>query len=115
MLRNSLLALMTGRVLAAGLALQGCAEFAATPTPGETAGQLFCQIAKSDGTSQVVGVINASVPGAVVVTGVLQAVVFAECALAAESAGAVTGVPVSPPTAPVGSVAITPPVQTPAA
>lgn len=99
-------------LLLGGLSLAGCAglatAFNTTPTPGETSGQLFCQIDSSAGVAQIIAVINADVPGAVLVTGLTQGAVQAECAAAAASAGAASGVPVSPPAnaASVASVAI---------
>jgi hypothetical protein len=100
------------------VALAGCSSVAglmgAATTPGETDGQLFCSIAKSDGTSEIASVIDASEPGAVFVTGIASVVVASECALAAARVpSAVSGIPV-PPAVPSAAVMIVPPLQTPA-
>jgi hypothetical protein len=92
--------------------LGGCTALASafdtTAAAGETPGQLFCQISQSTGVSTIVSVIDADVPGAVLVTGIAAAVVADDCAKAAASVKAVAGIPVSPPPVPsaVGSVAI---------
>jgi hypothetical protein len=100
-----------------GAALGGCSQVASvtgvSTTPGETDGQLFCAISKSDGTTEIASIINAVEPGAVIVTGIASFVVADECNKAAVVAGGVSAVPV-PPTTPAAAVAIVPPVQTPA-
>ncbi len=86
-------------------------------------GQLFCALEKN-GATTVVGLIDAeasalvpgSTPVAVLATGALKATVDAECAAAAVSAGAASGIAVSPPANPaaVPQLAIITPAAPPA-
>lgn len=78
-----------------------------------TYGQLFCQFQAAGGGQAIVSVIDAAasaVPGAglvaVLATGMAKDDVDAACAQAASNAGGSAGVPVSPPSQPVGSVAV---------
>ncbi len=82
-----------------------------------TPGQLFCALDKSGG-QVVVGLIDGVAtakagtlaPVAILATNQLASTVQADCALAAQNAGATSGVPVSPPpsAAVVATVAIDP-------
>lgn len=93
-----------------GVILMGCMSPAGT---APTSGQLFCQVAQSDGASMIVDVIDALIPGAVLVTGLAAADVQKDCAQVAANVGASSAIPVSPPasTVAVGTVAITPAVR----
>ena len=99
----------------AAFALAGCVPGDSTSNIGTKLastmyGQLFCQLTTSAGGQQVVGVIDAQAAksGAAVVLAenATKAFVLAACAAAATSAGAASGVPVSPPAMPVANVAI---------
>jgi hypothetical protein len=103
-----------------GAALSGCGSsavaslFGATTVAGETTGQLYCNIARSDGTSMIVSVVDAALDVPVVVTNIAALVVDTECGRAAAAVGAAAGAPTPKPADPalvVTPVAITTPAQ----
>lgn len=110
-------------VLAAALVLSGSMVGlqACTAVQQQTAkavaspsGQLFCALATSGGGQTVVGVIEAATgasagaaaPVAVMAENATKAFVLEACSAAAASAGALAGLPVSPPAQAVPQVAI---------
>lgn len=113
---------MTRLIIIAALALAGCSatqQASVDKALASQPGQLFCLLQTAGGGQIVASVIDATAsaalpgaaPAAVLVTGMSKAYVDAACARAAASAGAVAGVPVSPPAAgvPVAPVAVVPP------
>jgi hypothetical protein len=101
-------------LLPALVSLSGCAALNQALS-GATTGQLFCAIDTAGGGQIVAGIIDADASAAggpaagevaVLATNLAQATVQSYCQKAAQAVGGVSGVPVSPPTAPVASVAI---------
>lgn len=82
---------------------------------GRTPGQLFCQFQVAGGGTALVGLIDgaatAAAPGeapvAILAANMGKAYVDRKCAEAAANQGGSGGTPVSPPTGPVGNVAVT--------
>lgn len=104
----AVLLLLAGCTTAQQASVQSAVQTAAK----SQAGQLFCQLDTSAGEPVVVTLVDAALsssagPVPVLVNNALASTVQAECAQAAANVGATAGIPISPVTVPVGSVAIT--------